>query len=154
MCSSDLGPAFVCPVHFQTRSLGVCVVSRHEPGSFFTAAQISLARTTAEFLGIACANAELQAQRLAQLRVQRELEIAAQIQQSLVPRDFPSRPDWEVHGTCVNALEAGDLLGTPLDITLPTSAVAGDTIATVITKPDGATITLTDRKSTRLNSSH
>jgi serine phosphatase RsbU (regulator of sigma subunit)/anti-sigma regulatory factor (Ser/Thr protein kinase) len=101
------GPAFVCPVHFQTRPLGICVVSRREPGNFFTAAQISVARTTAEFLGIACANAELQARQLAQLRVQRELEIAAQIQQSLVPRDFPVRTDWTVHGSCVNALEAG-----------------------------------------------
>lgn len=99
--------AFVCPIRFQTRHLGVCVVSRRASGNFFTAAQISLARTTAEFLGIACANAELQAQRLAQLRVQRELEIAAQIQQSLVPADFPRRGDWAVHGMCVNALEAG-----------------------------------------------
>jgi len=101
------GVAFVCPISFQSRHLGVCVISRHEPGAFFTAAQISLARTTAEFLGIACANAELQAQRLAQLRAQRELEIAAQIQHSLVPTDFPQRGDWQVRGSCVNALEAG-----------------------------------------------
>jgi serine phosphatase RsbU (regulator of sigma subunit) len=99
--------AFVCPVYFQSRQLGVCVVGRRNGGAYFTAAQISLARTTAEFLGIACANAESQAQRLAQLRVQRELEIAAQIQQSLVPRDFPHRTDWALHGQCVNALEAG-----------------------------------------------
>lgn len=123
------GVAFVCPIHFQTRHLGVCVVSRREPGNFFTAAQISLARTTAEFLGIACANAELQAQRLAQLRVQRELEIAAQIQQSLVPRDFPSRTDWAVHGMCVNALEAGgdffDVLEVPGGVMLVIADVMG-----------------------------
>jgi serine phosphatase RsbU (regulator of sigma subunit)/anti-sigma regulatory factor (Ser/Thr protein kinase) len=101
------GVAFVCPVYFQARQLGVCVVGRQRPGAFFTAAQISLARTTAEFLGIACANAELQSQRRAQLRLQRELEIAAQIQQSLSPTVFPLRPDWRVHGLCVNALEAG-----------------------------------------------
>lgn len=101
------GVAFVCPIYFQTRALGVCVISRHQPGAYFTAAQISLARTTAEFLGIACANAELQAQRLAQLRVQRELEIAAQIQLSLIPTVFPDRRDWQIHGRCVNALEAG-----------------------------------------------
>lgn len=101
------GVAFVCPVYFQSRQLGVCVIGRRRFGAFFTAAQISLARTTAEFLGIACANAELQSQRLAQLRVQRELEIAAQIQQSLSPTVFPSRGDWRVHGRCVNAFEAG-----------------------------------------------
>ncbi len=92
---------------FQSRQLGVCVIARRTYDAFFTAGQIALARTTAEFLGIACANAELQAQRLAQLRVERELEIAAQIQQSLVPKEFPVRPDWRIHGLCVNAQEAG-----------------------------------------------
>jgi serine phosphatase RsbU (regulator of sigma subunit)/anti-sigma regulatory factor (Ser/Thr protein kinase) len=101
------GVGFICPVYFQSRQLGVCVLVRHRPDSYFTAAQLSLARTTAEFLGIACANAEFQAQRLAQLRAQRELEIAAQIQQSLVPSQFPQRRDWAVYGVCVNALEAG-----------------------------------------------
>lgn len=101
------GVAFVCPVYFQARHLGVCVLVRHRPGAYFTAGQISLARTTAEFIGIACANAEFQAQRLAQLRGQRELEIAAQIQQSLVPTEFPHRADWQIHGRCQNALEAG-----------------------------------------------
>lgn len=101
------GVGFVCPVHFQSRQLGVCVLVRHRAGDYFTAAQLSLARTTAEFLGIACANAEFQAQRMAQLRAQRELEIAAQIQRSLVPTEFPRRRDWRVHGVCENAEEAG-----------------------------------------------
>ena len=123
------GVAFVCPVYFQSRRLGVCVVGRRRGGVYFTAAQISLARTTAEFLGIACANAESQAQRLAQLRVQRELEIAAQIQQSLVPRDFPRRADWGVHGLCVNALEAGgdfyDIIEVPDGVLLVIADVMG-----------------------------
>lgn len=102
-----LGAAFVCPVYFQSRQLGVCVLGRRSSGARFTAAQLSLARSIAEFLGIAHTNAELQSQRAAQLRTQRELEIAAQIQQSLLPTEFPLRRDWSVHGRCANALEAG-----------------------------------------------
>jgi serine phosphatase RsbU (regulator of sigma subunit) len=61
----------------------------------------------AEFLGIAYTNADLQAHRFAQLRTERELELAAQIQESLLPREFPRRDDWRVHGMCANALETG-----------------------------------------------
>lgn len=101
------GATFVCPVYFQSRQLGVCVVGRQKPGAYFTAGQLALARSTAEFLGIAYTNADLQANRFAQLRAERELEIAAQIQLSLLPREFPQRDDWRVQGMCANALETG-----------------------------------------------
>jgi serine phosphatase RsbU (regulator of sigma subunit)/anti-sigma regulatory factor (Ser/Thr protein kinase) len=123
------GAGFVCPVYFQSRQLGVCVLGRRRSGAYFTAAQLSLARSTAEFLGIAYANAELQSQRLNQLRAQRELEIAAQIQQSLVPAHFPQRRDWRVHGRCDNATEAGgdffDVLETPGGVLLMIADVMG-----------------------------
>ncbi len=125
----QLGAAFVCPIYFQSRQLGVCVVGRRGRGAYFTAAQLSLARSTAEFLGIACANADLQTQRRAQLRAQQELEIAARIQQSLVPTQFPARRDWAVHGRCANALEAGgdffDVLETPGGLLLVIADVMG-----------------------------
>ena len=41
----------------------------------------------------------------------------------------------------VNATEAAD--GTPVVVTLPTDAIAGDTVTTVVTKPDGTKLTLT-----------
>lgn len=40
----------------------------------------------------------------------------------------------------VNATEAAD--GTPVLVTLPTDAIAGDTVTTVVTKPDGTKLTL------------
>jgi serine phosphatase RsbU (regulator of sigma subunit)/anti-sigma regulatory factor (Ser/Thr protein kinase) len=123
------GAAFVCPVYFQSRQLGVCVLGLRAPGAFFNTTQLSLARSCAQFLGIAYANADLQEQRRAQLRAQRELEIAAQIQQSLVPARFPVRPDWRMHGTCANALEAGgdffDVLEAPGGLLLVIADVMG-----------------------------
>jgi serine phosphatase RsbU (regulator of sigma subunit)/anti-sigma regulatory factor (Ser/Thr protein kinase) len=104
---ADTGGAVVCPVHFQGRQLGVCVVTRDHAAEFFTAGQLALARATAEFLGIACANAQLQAQRLAQLQTRRELELAVQIQRSLLPAQTPARKDWRMHGVCHNAAQAG-----------------------------------------------
>lgn len=130
------GGAFVCPVHFQSLRLGVCVIARRTYDSYFTAGQIALARTTAEFLGIACANAELQARRRAQLRAERELEIAAQIQQSLVPTVFPVRRDWRVHGLCVNAQEAGgdffDVLEVPGGVLLVIADVMGKGVSAAL----------------------
>jgi VCBS repeat-containing protein len=41
----------------------------------------------------------------------------------------------------VSAAEAAD--GTPINVTLPADAVAGDTLTTVVTKPDGSLLTLT-----------
>ena len=43
----------------------------------------------------------------------------------------------------VNAAEAASLGGTPLVVTLPTNAAVGDTVTSIITKPDGSTLTLT-----------
>ena len=50
--------------------------------------------------------------------------------------DLPEAPN------SVNAAEATNLGGTPLNITLPYDALAGDTVNTVVTQPDGTTLTL------------
>lgn len=125
----EAGSAFVCPIDFQGRKLGVCAIVRNRPGAFFTAGQLSLARTLNEFLGIACASAELEAQRRAELQARRELEIAAQIQQSLLPTRFPDRGRWRLHGHCVNAQEVGgdffDVIEVPGGILLVIADVMG-----------------------------
>ena len=102
------GCAFVCPFSFEGKLRGVLTVKRAVGAtSFFSAGQIALARTLADFLGIACANADLQSQRRAQEQARRELEIAAQIQRALLPQTIPPHPDWEVAGVCAQAAEVG-----------------------------------------------
>lgn len=102
------GSAFVCPFAFEGRLRGVLAVARDtDAAGFFTAGQIGLARTLADFLGIACANADLQRQRQARLRAQRELEIAAQIQRALLPSSIAPHPAWNVRGVCAQAAEVG-----------------------------------------------
>lgn len=102
------GCAFVCPFSFEGQLRGVLTVKRGvQSRGFFTAGQIALARTLADFLGIACANADLQAQRRAREQARRELEIAAQIQRALLPRVVAAHPAWEVAGLCAQAAEVG-----------------------------------------------
>lgn len=102
------GCAFVCPFSFEGRLRGVLAVARETDGeAFFTAGQTGLARTLADFLGIACANSDLLAQRRAREQARRELEIAAQIQRALLPGAIPPHPGWDVAGECAQAAEVG-----------------------------------------------
>lgn len=102
------GCAFVCPFSFEGRLRGVLTVKRGVGSAgFFTAGQIALARTLADFLGIACANADLQTQRREREQAQRELAIAANIQRALLPQSIAPHPAWTVRGVCAQAAEVG-----------------------------------------------
>ncbi len=102
------GAAFVCPLSFQSRRVGVLTVVRADGAAgYFSAGQLALIRMVADFMGIARVNVETQEERRRQQRTLRELEIARQIQASLLPTSFPVRADWEIHGLCINAAEVG-----------------------------------------------
>lgn len=96
----------VCPIGFQREHIGLITAGRRE-GSPFTAGQTNLVRTVADFVGIAHTTARLHRQREQQLRDLRELEIAAQIQKSLLPTSFPTNAHWAVHGVCESAQAVG-----------------------------------------------
>jgi serine phosphatase RsbU (regulator of sigma subunit)/anti-sigma regulatory factor (Ser/Thr protein kinase) len=101
------GVAFVCPLTFQGKVLGLLTVVRLKKIPFFSAGQISLMRTIAEYLGIARTTMLLQQQREAEQRAIRELEIAAEIQQALVPKSFPRNPRVRVFGVSQAAFKVG-----------------------------------------------
>jgi serine phosphatase RsbU (regulator of sigma subunit)/anti-sigma regulatory factor (Ser/Thr protein kinase) len=102
------GCAFVCPFAFENRLRGVVVVVRDDDASgFFTAGQLGLVRTLADFMGIACGSADLLAQRRESEHAARQLEFAEQIQRGLLPQKIPAHPAWSVHGVCAQAAEVG-----------------------------------------------
>ncbi len=113
----------VGPIGFQGVPIGLIAAARRS-GAAFTAGQTNLLRTVADFVGVAYTTAELHRQREEQLREHREIEIAAQIQQSLLPTSFPESTPWEVHGFCHSARTVG-----------------GD-FFDVITAPDGQVVIL------------
>lgn len=100
------GRAYICPVFFQSTPLGCLVITR-EREQHFTAGELGIARVVADFLGIVWTTSALQEQQQARQRARRELEIAASIQQSLLPRVFPRNGDFTVYGVCHSAQEVG-----------------------------------------------
>lgn len=98
---------FVAPVFFKMRRRGVLVLLRQGDEHFFTAAQLKVTRVVAEYLGIVWAMNELQQRRESEQRALRELEIAAEIQLSLMPARFAVDPGLDIHGACRPALKAG-----------------------------------------------
>ncbi|MEI6070844.1 MAG: SpoIIE family protein phosphatase [Verrucomicrobiae bacterium] len=117
-----LDSAFVAPVLFKDQRRGVIVMGRTKPSQFFDAGKLKIARMVAEYLGIIVTMAELQKRRSAEDRALRDLEIAAQIQLSLMPQEFSTSRGLDLYGTCRPALQAGgdyfDLLVLPDQSTL------------------------------------
>jgi serine phosphatase RsbU (regulator of sigma subunit) len=103
----SVGVGFICPFFFQGKVLGILTVLRLKELPFFSAGQISLMRTISEYLGIARTTMLLQQQREEEQRAIRELEIAAEIQQSLVPKSFPNNSKARVFGVSQAAFKVG-----------------------------------------------
>lgn len=99
--------AFIAPICFKNQRRGVLVIAQKSFSAFFTAAQLKVARVVAEYLGIIFAMNELQQRRESEQRALRELEIAAEIQLSLVPQHFDRATNLDIFGACEPALKAG-----------------------------------------------
>ena len=113
------GGAFACPIFFRSKPLGCLIVTRSVHLGYFSAGELGLIRVVADFLGIVRTTNILQEQREAQQRALRELEIASDIQQSLLPRTFPDNAGYRICGVCQSAQEVGgdyfDALALPND---------------------------------------
>ncbi len=120
--SGALLSGFVAPVLFKDQRRGVLVMGRTSPAQFFDAGKLKIARMVAEYLGIIVTLGELQKRRGAEERALRDLEIAAQIQLSLMPQEFTALQGLDLYGTCRPALQAGgdyfDMLVLPDQSTL------------------------------------
>jgi serine phosphatase RsbU (regulator of sigma subunit)/anti-sigma regulatory factor (Ser/Thr protein kinase) len=103
----DGGSAFVCPILFREATIGVLAVRREQTSPYFTASDTRLIGAVADFLGIARTMELSQERRQAHQRTERELEIAAEIQQSLLPTDFPETGRLRIFGRSQTAHEVG-----------------------------------------------
>ncbi len=103
-----LQAAFIAPIFHQAQRRGLLVLGLLDPEApFFKAVQLQVARVVGEYLGIVTAMHELQERRESEQRALRELEIAAEIQLSLMPQDFLLSPRLAIYGECRPALKAG-----------------------------------------------
>jgi serine phosphatase RsbU (regulator of sigma subunit)/anti-sigma regulatory factor (Ser/Thr protein kinase) len=87
--------------------VGTSALGRLAADKPFTAAQVNLLHTFIDFLAIQIVNARLLDERTATRVTRRELEIAADIQRSLLPENIPACPPLEISASCQSALQVG-----------------------------------------------
>lgn len=100
----------VHPIFSAENLIGTLTLGKRAPkgrGLVFTAGQTNVVGTFAEFLAIQVANARFQEERVASRLVAHELEIANSIQQSLLPRELPPVPGFQLAAACRSAHQVG-----------------------------------------------
>ncbi len=95
------------PLYVNTELVGVVSVGRFTRQHPFTAGQVNIIHTFADFLGIQLRNARIQEEHLRTRLVTRELEIAATIQRSLLPVRLPEPDGFRLAGFCESASKVG-----------------------------------------------
>ena len=98
----------ICHAFFVADQLaGTATLGRLAADKPFTAAQVNLLHTFIDFLAIQIVNARLLDERTATRITRRELEIAAEIQRSLLPAKLPGCPPFALAAVCESALHVG-----------------------------------------------
>jgi serine phosphatase RsbU (regulator of sigma subunit)/anti-sigma regulatory factor (Ser/Thr protein kinase) len=87
--------------------LGTLAIGRFEVEKPFTVDQVEVIYTFCEFLAIQIVNARLQKEQVDLKLTAHELEIARNIQQSLLPKTFPALPGYGLSGFCLSARQVG-----------------------------------------------
>ncbi len=101
-CSGLVHPVFVGGT-----LVGIAVFGRHVEAYPFTAGQVNVIHTFADFLGSQVRVAQVQRDTVANRVLRREVEIAAAIQQSLLPASIPRLRGYDIAGSAVSAREVG-----------------------------------------------
>ncbi len=97
----------VHPVFIGGEVLGIVAFGRHVEADPFTSGQINVIHTFADFLGSQVRMTQVQREAVASRVFHRELEIAANIQQSLLPRKIVQPPGVFITGEAQNAKHVG-----------------------------------------------
>jgi len=97
----------VHPFYVGDSLVGTLAVGKSRLRTPFTAAKINVVHAFADFLAIQIVNARLQEERVNTLLVARDLEIAQNIQRSLLLGTLPQLPQLELAGYCESARQVG-----------------------------------------------
>lgn len=97
--------------------VGLVALGRRVAEHPFTAGQVNVIHTFSDFLGAQVRHAQVQRESTNNQLMRRDLEIAADIQQSLLPAVLPRSPGLEIFGSATSAREVGgdfyDVIGFP-----------------------------------------
>jgi serine phosphatase RsbU (regulator of sigma subunit)/anti-sigma regulatory factor (Ser/Thr protein kinase) len=95
------------PIFSEESLIGVLAVGRSSGDTPFKASQVSVIQTFADFLGIQISNARFRAEHLQTQLTARELQIASNLQRSLLPEKLPQMPGLGVAGYYHSARQVG-----------------------------------------------
>lgn len=89
--------AILCvPLRVKDATIGVVYLDNRIQAGIFTAEDLDLFNSIAASAAIAIENARLHLIELEQARIEREMQLARSMQQSLLPHSMPHAPGWEV----------------------------------------------------------
>jgi serine phosphatase RsbU (regulator of sigma subunit)/anti-sigma regulatory factor (Ser/Thr protein kinase) len=97
----------VHPFYFGDTLIGTLTLGKTVSRTPFTAAQTNVVHTFADFLAIQIVNARFQEQQVNNLLVARDLQIAKNIQRSLLLKTLPQLPGFGLAGYCESARQVG-----------------------------------------------
>jgi len=95
------------PIFVNETLLGMLTVGRLTDETPFKAAQVNIIQTFADFLGIQIANDQFRSEYLRTQLLRRELEIASDLQRSLLPETLPQLPGFGLAGQFQSARQVG-----------------------------------------------
>lgn len=95
------------PIFAEGVLVGVLTVGRLSTDAPFKAGQVNVIQTFADFLGIQISNARFRADHLQAQLMARELQIASNLQRSLLPEKLPQMPGFGVAGYYHSARQVG-----------------------------------------------
>jgi len=95
------------PFLFHDQVLGTLTLARRAGRQAFGASQMNLLHTFTEFFVIQFGNLRFLSERMEARVVRHDIEIAAEVQRSLLPQAMPAIPPFEVAGSAESAREVG-----------------------------------------------
>ncbi len=95
------------PFYFGDTLIGTLTLGKTVSRTPFTAAQTNVVHTFADFLAIQIVNARFQEEQVNSLLVARDLQIAKNIQRSLLLKTLPQLPGFGLAGYCESARQVG-----------------------------------------------
>lgn len=98
---------FVHPLIVNDVLVGVLAVGRERGKPAFKAGDINVVQTFTDFIGIQVRNEQFRATELQTQLIEREFELAGQVQRSLLPTRFPACGAWQTIGHCQSARRVG-----------------------------------------------
>jgi len=115
-----LGIELMVPLRWRDETLGLVLLGEKVTGTEFTSEDVTLLNNLGSQMGVSLQNALLLRDRVKVARIEEELNLAHQIQQTFLQNDFPSLPRCDVHA-----------------VNLPSRQVGGD-YYDVVPVPDGS----------------